>query len=168
MQVMRLASPDAFAARCEDFLSAREDMNTLILGVLCSSGGWRESAPLCVTVEEGGRLAMAGLRTPPFNLILSHGERGAAKVMAEALAQESEGLSGVIAMEDLAEAFAEAWKSAGMAAPGAADRAHPAWLAQGRDPACNCWRTEAGAPGGVGLARRLERACLVGDGLERA
>ncbi len=113
MRVVRLASPDAFAARCKDFLTAREDENSLMLGVITGGGAWRDGGPLCVSVEAGDRLMLAGLRTPPFNLLLSAGAADAAAYLATDLAAQGEALSGVIAIEGLAERFTEAWTAAG-------------------------------------------------------
>jgi uncharacterized protein len=115
MRLNRHATVDDFLADAGDFLVAREAEHNLILG-LCT--GLREhpelfeEPPFLATVTDAaGRVLLASLRTPPWNLVLSETDDPAAvDPLADALAGEP--LPGVLGPRDAAARFAQRWGAA--------------------------------------------------------
>ena len=114
MRVERHADVDAFLGQAGAFLAEREAEHNLILGL--SSNLMRDphaygSDPYLVTVEEGGRVVAAALRTPPHNLVLSESDddRVWAAFAADAYDVDPS-LTGVLAPVAGASQFLEAWR----------------------------------------------------------
>lgn len=113
MIVQRWNDGPAFRARAEPLLLAREAEHNLLLGLsqdLIGGSARYPDPPYLATVEQGGRVLAAALRTPPHNLIVSHtDEPTALTALAEQVAGETRDLPGVVASTPLARAFAEQW-----------------------------------------------------------
>jgi predicted GNAT family acetyltransferase len=110
VEVERLADASAFFAEAEPFLLADEARHNLILGI---AGTIRDSPDHYAArdfwlVLDGGKVVAAGLRTPPYNLVLARPESPQAlAALAEALAGEE--LPGVVGAEPEAVDFASLW-----------------------------------------------------------
>jgi uncharacterized protein len=118
MEVVRLDDPAAFLAEAGPLLLADEARHNLILGI---AGTLRDSPDLYPLrslwlVREGGEVAAAALRTPPYNLVLAR-PRSTEALAALADAVSGEELPGVVGTEPEVHQFAELW-SAQSAIPG--------------------------------------------------
>lgn len=107
------ADLDAFLARAGDFLRSRPDLHTVLLTVtegLRTRGlqAYGSEAPYFGLLEEGGEVAGACFRTPPYRLYLTP----LTDAQADSLAGHLSGrpLPGVSAEARTAEGFAEAWQ----------------------------------------------------------
>jgi len=113
MEVRRWPDAAAFLERAGDWLGEREAEHNLILGL--SGGLLRDPElygpdPLLLTVEESGSIHLAGLRTPPFNLVLSEvvGASAIAEAAIDAMEAALEGpLPGVVGPPGVVRRFAE-------------------------------------------------------------
>jgi hypothetical protein len=77
MDLRRYDDVDAFLAAATPYLMEREAEHNLIFGVastLREDPGQYTGPAYLATVEDGGRVVMAALRTPPFSLVLSEAE----------------------------------------------------------------------------------------------
>ena len=106
MQLIFFSDLSAFSSTVTPFLMEQEAVNNLMLGLLDAG---RNAAPVdweMAAVVDGGRLVLASLRTPPYNLILA-GETVSEEAVALLSAHYSgKPLPGVIGPSALAEAFA--------------------------------------------------------------
>jgi predicted GNAT family acetyltransferase len=113
MEVRRWPDAAAFLERAGDWLAEREAEHNLILGL--SGGLLRDPAlygsdPVLLTVEESGSICLAGLRTPPFNLVLSEvaGTDAIAEAAVNAIEEAlDEPLPGVVGPPAVVRLFAE-------------------------------------------------------------
>ncbi len=114
MRVERHADVTAFLARAAGFLADREAEHKLILGL--SSTLARDpltygSEPYLVTVEEGGRVVAAALRTPPYNLVLSESDEDDVwSVLAADAVDADASLDGVLGPVGGVGSFVDAWR----------------------------------------------------------
>jgi predicted GNAT family acetyltransferase len=110
MEAVRLDDAAAFLAEAEPLLLAEEARHNLILGI---AGTIRDSPgryPLRSfwLVRDGGEVAAAALRTPPYNLVLARPRSSPAlAALAEAVAGEE--IPGVTGTEPEVHEFAELW-----------------------------------------------------------
>jgi predicted GNAT family acetyltransferase len=109
-EVARVDDAATFLAEAGPLLLADEARHNLILGL---AGTIRDSPnryPLRSfwLVREGGEVAAAALRTPPYNLVLAR-PRSAAALAALAEAVSSEQIPGVTGAEPEVHEFAELW-----------------------------------------------------------
>jgi len=110
MEAVRLDDAAAFLAEAESLLLAEEARHNLILGI---AGTIRDSPgryPLRSfwLVRDGGEVAAAALRTPPYNLVLARPRSSPAlAALAEAVAGEE--IPGVTGTEPEVHEFAELW-----------------------------------------------------------
>jgi predicted GNAT family acetyltransferase len=118
VEVERLADASAFFAEAEPFLLTDEARHNLLLGI---AGTIRDSpdhykARDFWLVRDGSTVVAAGLRTPPYNLVVAHPKSPQAlAALAETLAGEE--LPGVVGAEPEALDFAKLWtKHTGSAA----------------------------------------------------
>jgi hypothetical protein len=118
VDVVRLDDATAFLAEAGPLLLADEARHNLILGI---AGTIRDSPDHYPTrnlwlVRDGGEVAGAALRTPPYNLILARPRSPQAlAALAEAAADEE--LPGVVGTEPEVHEFAELWsRHAGVSA----------------------------------------------------
>ena len=113
MRVERLASADEFLRRAGPLLLGDEARHNLLLGL---AGTLRDHPAVydsfeLLVVEDRGRTAVAALRTPPYNLVLSRPTDPAALVhLADAVAAADVELPGVSGALPEAEVFAAGWE----------------------------------------------------------
>ncbi len=108
--VARLDDAAAFLAEAEPLLLADEARHNLVLGI---AGTIRDSPNLYPErsfwlVRDGGEVAGAAMRTPPYNLILAR-PRSPQALAALAAAVAAEDLPGVVGSVPEVETFAELW-----------------------------------------------------------
>lgn len=86
--------------------------NNLLLGIgesLLQGALTLSAPPVLATIEIGGDVVLAALRTPPHNLVLSTGTVDAVRALVQGLKAEGVGIPGVTGPTELAEAFATLW-----------------------------------------------------------
>jgi uncharacterized protein len=126
MEIRRHAAPQAFIDRAYPFLLSHEAEHNLILGVSATMREQEvrgqearlpapsEPAPYLATVEEGGHVLAAAIRTPPQRLVLSRVEppiaSEALRLIAEDVLDFYGALPGVHGPRDASRAFAEQWQ----------------------------------------------------------
>ena len=111
MHVKRVAAPQDFLAAADALLLADEARHNLILGV---AGVLRDQPAVHPTfdlwiVDRAGDVAAAGLRTPPFNVLVAGTDEAALGALAGALHAEGVDLPGVTAAVPEADVFARRW-----------------------------------------------------------
>jgi len=104
----------AFLSRAGDFLRSLPDLHTVVLTVVegLRVGGTRtygEQAPWFGVLEEDGQVRAACFRTPPHRLTTTPLTPGQADSLAAHLVARGRPVSGVNALRETADAFAEAW-----------------------------------------------------------
>ncbi|HLT20250.1 MAG TPA: GNAT family N-acetyltransferase [Thermomicrobiales bacterium] len=112
MKLRRYRDAREFEAVTRDFLLRDEAANCLILGItgdLLNTTLYSDYTPYLVTVELGGEIVAAALRTPPHNLQLSLAPPEAAALLAADALQEHADLPGVQGTEEAGLAFAREW-----------------------------------------------------------
>jgi predicted GNAT family acetyltransferase len=112
LQARRVTDPASFTARAREHLLADEARHNLILGI----AGTLSRHPKVFQeyalwlVEDEGRVVLAALQTPPYNLTLSRPlDVAAVPVLADALEDEGRSLPGVTAAVPEVEGFVEEW-----------------------------------------------------------
>jgi predicted GNAT family acetyltransferase len=120
--ITRIDDPRDFLARAGSFLEEHEAANSLPFGIsdtLIRSPDFYPTHYLAL-VEEDGRILLASLRTPPYNLILAYvpdaealGERleQALDLLARDVQTSFPQLPGVIGQVTIAERFARRWQA---------------------------------------------------------
>ena len=115
-EVKVFADAVEFYERAEPFLLRCEAEHNLILGVvggLVGSASPRYVDPFLATVEQGGAVVGAAMRTPPHNLVLSEGLDGdAIASLARAVRAVYAELPGVSGPRAGAREFADQWQAA--------------------------------------------------------
>jgi predicted GNAT family acetyltransferase len=103
----------AFLERVETYLATHEVENNLILG-LCSEAARKppEEPWLLWTVEAGGDIVGAAIRTPGQNLILTRLDTAAEATLIAELIQQQIALPGVSGPVDATAAFVRRWTEA--------------------------------------------------------
>ncbi len=98
MEVVKLVDAAAFLAEAEPLLLADEARHNLILGLagtIRDSPDHYPSRSLWLVRDEGGKVAAAALRTPPYNLILAAPRsEEALAVLARGIAEDLPGVVG--------------------------------------------------------------------------
>ena len=117
MKLTTFADPQSFEIASRAFLAAREAENNLLIGLtatLLERPDAYGSAPyLAVVRDDAGAMALAALRTPPHNLVVSTAsDPSALSALAEDLESHSGSLPGVLGPSVTARAFAELWQRA--------------------------------------------------------
>ncbi len=109
--VQRCGTVDEFLGAAGEFLEAREAEHNLLLGIctMLRERPWAgDEPPDLFVVRSGERIALAAVRTPPHNLVLSEvDDPDAVGVLADAVADLD--LPGVTGPKEHAAAFAERW-----------------------------------------------------------
>ncbi|MBA2519321.1 MAG: GNAT family N-acetyltransferase [Chloroflexia bacterium] len=104
----------AFRHRAEPFLLRHEAANNLMLGLidtLIATPRHYPLPPYLATVDDGGEVVAAFMRTPPYNLLLSTSEVPAAlDLVAAGLAKAGATLPGVTGPTRLSRRFGELWQ----------------------------------------------------------
>jgi len=114
MKLTAHSNIEGFLAVAGPQLMEGEERNSLILSIagrLEAGASYGEESPLFLTVEEGGQLIAAALRTPPYNLVI-HCEEGrpdALEAIAERVLELDPDLPGVIGIAETAGRFARIW-----------------------------------------------------------
>jgi uncharacterized protein len=110
MEVVRLEDAAAFLAEAEPLLLADEARHNLILGLAGTIRDSPDRYPLrnLWLVRDGGEVAAAALRTPPYNLVLAR-PRSAQALAALAEAVAGEEIPGVTGTEPEVHEFAGLW-----------------------------------------------------------
>jgi len=170
LRVDHFESAPAFLAAAGDFLAVREAEHNLIFGIcanLAADPGFPSAAPYLAAVSAGDRVVLAGVMTPPWNLVLSWtDEPDSLATMARDL--DAAGISppGTTSPVDTARAFASVW-------------CEPHGLVSRLAVAERIYRLErvippTGVPGHVRIATEADRDLLVewvdaflGEALER-
>jgi predicted GNAT family acetyltransferase len=115
LSVSRPATPEDFEARARDLLAPREAENNLIFGLISALRAGRRygpDRPFFAVVHDANAILGAAMRTPPFNLIIAAGtEERAVPLILDALARETEDLTGITGPNDLARSAAETWSA---------------------------------------------------------
>jgi hypothetical protein len=170
LRVDQFDSAPAFLAAAGDFLAVREAEHNLIFGIcanLAADPGFPSAAPYLAAVSVGHRVVLAGVMTPPWNLVLSWtDEPDSLAAMARDL--DAAGISppGMTSPVDTARAFASVW-------------CEPHGLVSRLAVAERIYRLErvippTGVPGHVRIATEADRDLLIewvdeflGEALER-
>jgi len=115
MHLRRYEDAASFAARVEPFLLRREADHNLLLGIPAELRQYPQIYPgpnYYASVDRGGEVLLAALRTPPHPLQLSHAADPAAlELLARDLAGSPFAPSQVGGPADTSRAFAEAWRA---------------------------------------------------------
>ena len=111
MRVALTRSAEEFAARAGALLAAGPETNlhaTVLGAVRADPGGARDA--LFATVEVRGEVVALALRTPPWPLLASGMEEGAAAALMEGWLREDAGVPGLVAPQPAAAHIAAAWE----------------------------------------------------------
>ena len=109
LECLTFDSPEEFLAETGSFFRGREAENKIVLGALRN---WADADSDLMAVARGGAIRLAALRTPPFNLVLSHGDGAAVPSLIASLRAAGIQPPGVVGPVALAERFAAEWQSA--------------------------------------------------------
>jgi len=109
--IQRCGDVGEFLGVAGDFLGAREAEHNLLLGICAAlqDRPWAaDEPPDFLVARSSGRVVLAAVRTPPYNLVLSEvDEPVAVGALADAVADLD--LPGVVGPKDHAASFAEHW-----------------------------------------------------------
>jgi len=104
----------AFLDTASESLMRHEAENNLMLGIanrVRDGGSYGDEPPLFLTVEDGGEVVAAAIRTPPYNLILQcdRDRFDALDTLVDHMIEIGQDLPGVHGSVDVAAAFADRW-----------------------------------------------------------
>ncbi|MDA0329437.1 MAG: GNAT family N-acetyltransferase [Gemmatimonadetes bacterium] len=109
--VVRHASPTGFLARAESWLLRAEDQHNVLLGLAYVKAV--EPSPdddvFYATVEQGGAVVGAAIRTPPRKVMITELPPDAGRPLAAALAEVYDRIPGILGSATSATLLAEAW-----------------------------------------------------------
>jgi predicted GNAT family acetyltransferase len=122
MTLTRIDDPREFLARAGSFLEAYEAANSLPFGIANTIIRSPDSFPTqyFALVQDGERLLLASLMTPPYNLVLAYipgaealGEKldQALELLARDVQRDYPQLPGVIGQTGVSERFARGWQA---------------------------------------------------------
>lgn len=119
MELIHYTHVAEFSRRAEPFLAAREAEHCLPLGICATLLAQPGAIPpdlYLATVEEGGVVVAAAVRTPPYNPVLSlvapeTAADGALALLADDLRSVYGRLPGVFGAMPLSRVFAERWRA---------------------------------------------------------
>ncbi len=101
-------SPADFLRETRMHFAGREAENTVLLGALHALDRERRSSAQMLAVERAGEICLAAVQTPPFKLVLSHGDPAALPCLAGWLAESAVVLPGVSGPAGLLEGLVAA------------------------------------------------------------
>jgi uncharacterized protein len=116
LEVRRYNAVDAFLTAAGEYLARREAEHNLIFGICANVRAYPQlfgdDPPAFAVVADGERVALATLRTPPFNQVLSAAEDPAAvDLLVDDLHDADERLPGVTGPTEVAHRFARRWEA---------------------------------------------------------
>ena len=118
MELITYTKPEAFLQVVQTELERREAANSLMLGGVLSLKARSSSASnslVLVSVQDHGAWSLAAVMTPPYPLILAVAlpdlTLEASKLLVQHLRLSEVAVSGVVAVPELASAFATLWTS---------------------------------------------------------
>jgi predicted GNAT family acetyltransferase len=130
MKVVRHNTAEAFLERTTPWLVQAEAENHIVFGIADvlrnNLHRYGPELPFLLSVEAGGSVVGAALRTPPHKLLLARMPAPALEALAEFLLEEGPDLPAVTGPAEVAEAFSGIWagKTGKVAKPGMSVRAH--------------------------------------------
>ncbi len=101
---------ETFRRRIDGLLMADEVENNLILGISAGLRGKAEHEAVKLAVEDGGRVCLAAVMTPPYRMIVSKGDPAALPCLIESMGRREGELPGVVGLVPMAQAFAKEWR----------------------------------------------------------
>ncbi len=122
MDCVRFDDVAAFERYAGPFLAEGALENNVILGLVRGLKAQPQANALLLTVDRGNRPCLAAVMTPPFKLLLSAGDAAAIPSLIAGVLEAGAPVSGMLGLDDMADAFAEAWRAAtgGTATPATA------------------------------------------------
>ena len=115
MHLTRYEDPIQFWAETSPFLREREAEHNLMLGLmarLADKAAQYDSANYMAAVEKNGNIIGVALRTPPYNLILSHMEESEAlNLITDDVYDRYKELPGVLGSTPFSRQFAMKWST---------------------------------------------------------
>ncbi len=109
---VRFDDAAAFARHAGPFLAGNALENNVILGLVRGLEESPQPGALLLTVDRADRPCLAAVMTPPFKLLLSAGDAGAIPRLVAGVIEAGAPVSGILGPDDMADAFAEAWRAA--------------------------------------------------------
>jgi predicted GNAT family acetyltransferase len=112
MQVRHFTTAQDFLDRATPFLATREAEHNRVFGICnnIAQGAAHFDEPMYfATVEDGGRVTGAAIRTPPFQLHLSRMDPGVLPLLASDVMAALGAIPAVVGETALSRAFAEEW-----------------------------------------------------------
>ena len=122
MDCVRFDDVAAFERYAGPFLADNALENNVILGLIRGLKAQPKTNVLLLTVDRGNRPCLAAVMTPPFKLLLSAGDAAAIPNLIAGVLEAGLPVSGMLGLDNMADAFAEAWRAAtgGTATPATA------------------------------------------------
>ena len=111
MKCISFADAETFRRRIDGLLMADEVENNLILGISAGLRGKAEHEAVKLAVEDGGRVCLAAVMTPPYRMIVSKGDPAALPCLIESMGRREGELPGVVGLVPMAQAFAREWRT---------------------------------------------------------
>ncbi len=111
MDCVRFDGAAAFARHAGPFLAGNAIENNVILGLVRGLEESLQPGVLLLTVDRASRPCLAAVMTPPFKLLLSAGDAGAIPRLIAGVIEAGAPVSGMLGLDDMADAFAEAWRA---------------------------------------------------------
>ncbi len=122
MDCVRFDDVAAFERYAGTFLAEGALENNVILGLVRGLKERPQANALLLTVGRANQPCLAAVMTPPFKLLLSAGDTAAMPRLVAGVIEAGAPVSGMLGLDDMADAFAEAWRAAtgGTATPATA------------------------------------------------
>lgn len=113
MEVRDFRDAEEFAAATSGLLSGTEEQemeNNLAVGLIerLRRGDYKNA--FLLAVMENDRPVLAALMTPPRNLVLSRGEKGAIPLLVKEIQRKRLTVPGIVGPADMAESFIAEWR----------------------------------------------------------
>ena len=111
MDCVRFDDVAAFDRYAGPFLAENALENNVILGLVRGLKESPKPGALLLTIDRGNRPCLAAVMTPPFKLLLSAGDTAAIPSLIAGVIEAGAPVSGMLGLDDMADAFAEAWRA---------------------------------------------------------
>ena len=112
MDCVRFDDVAAFDRYAGPFLAEGALENNVILGLVRGLKAQPQADALLLTVDRGNRPCLAAVMTPPFKLLLSAGDADAIPSLVAGVIEAGVPVTGMLGLDDMAAAFADAWRAA--------------------------------------------------------